>query len=107
MTGHASFPDAEKEQRVLQKAIEIIKQHVSQSSANDDAEERSPGDEVRDLIRSEIAVTAPRQVAVEQRSKKKSKNVSEPIPTEADSIAKADEEGTEIVNVEGEHPERL
>ena len=101
MAGHPSIPDLKKNQGVVEELIPVIEEHVSQTPAQQDAKERTHGDEICDLIGPQVGISILCKTTIQQDPYDESRQIRQPIPTDTNSSAEMDQKGTQIMNVVG------
>ena len=102
---HAALPDADEQKRITHKAVEIVKKHVTQPSAEQHAEDGATGDKIAHLIRGNDGKTALREVAINEERSRERRQVGQAIPTDAKALANLHRERIKTVNPVGEHQE--
>ena len=102
MTGHAAFPNPKDRKRIAQH-FRSVKKDVADSTANQHPKERSPGYEIADPLRWQIAITTFREPAHDEIGGNKRQNVGESIPTRTDVVPKPENKGIEIIDEIRQH----
>ena len=103
MARHAAVPEFEKNQRVGYEVLPVVKEHIAEPPTQNDAEKRRASDEIPDIPRWNIAVSAPREVKVNAIRGGKRQHIGEAIPAKPHSLAELNQKRAEIVNIVGKH----
>ena len=70
MAGHSTIPELENADWIREELGKIVEKHVANPSPDQDAEYRSPYDEIRDSIGREIGVALASQPAIQRDADK-------------------------------------
>jgi hypothetical protein len=100
---HPPFPDAEENQRVAQESAEIVEQHVAEPAAEEHAEDGATRDEIADFAGRDDGKPAPGQMAIDEVSRGKRREISQPIPAHPEPVAELHGKGIEVVHPGGDH----
>ena len=65
MAGHSTIPELENADWIREELGKIVEKHVANPSPEQDAEYRSPYDEIRDSVGREIGVALASQPAIQ------------------------------------------
>src|SRR4051794_22722949 len=102
MAGHPPVPEFEKAQRVREESAQVVKKHVPDAAAENDAEQGSPDDEVLHRLGLEVGIPLPGQSAVHPDPHHERRNISQPVPPQSEARPKLDDKWTEMMDVVGE-----
>jgi hypothetical protein len=100
---HATIPESEKNQRISQKILPIVKKHIPKSPSQNDPKKRRASDEVAYVSGWNIAVAPPGKMEADAICGGKRQHVGETIPPESKALAELNQKGTEIMNVVSKH----
>src|SRR2546421_6072743 len=99
---HSAFPHAKDRKRFAQH-LRFVEKNEAQSSSDNDAEERSAGDEIADFGDRQVGITAPCQNAINKIAANKREHVSESVPARTNIVPEPEDQRIKIVNVISEH----
>ena len=99
VTGHSALPDTEKDQRIVEKTIVVVKQHVAEAPSHKHSHQGRHGNEIGNLRGKQVRITENSKATVQKNSNNESREIGQAIPPDAHSAAEPYQEGTEIMNI--------
>src|SRR4029077_17259303 len=105
VTRHAAFPNAQDRQRLAQH-FRLVEENVTETPANDHAEQRAAGDKITYALRRQIGISALGQPKEKKIARYKCRHISEPIPSRPDIVVDPENDRIEVVQIVSEHLRR-
>ena len=95
---HSALPDAQQRERIADRLVKAIEQDVAQASADDDAKECGPHDEIVHLCHRQSAVAMLRQPAQQEKSADEREHVRSAVPAQSEVLPDLKNERAEVVD---------
>jgi hypothetical protein len=107
MTGHTALEKLDKNPRLVDEFVEVVKEHVTKATAEHDAKQCAEGDEIRHLLLAQFTTPLANQPSHEEIGREKPKDVGESIPTDSEGFRKLDQKRTPVVDPVSGKSERM
>ena len=110
MAGHATLPELKGVQRIRAHGAPSVEENPAQPPAEHHAEDGRVRDEVGDLFRRHLAVSARSEEPVELVTDEERQHVGKSVPVQPEAAVELHDERTELVDVigqEGRHRAKM
>src|SRR6266446_5939013 len=101
VTCHSAIPDSQDAQWIGCEHLRPVENHITESPANENAEQRCIKGKVGDLSFGQGTVAFSREPLKQVKSSNKSAEIGHSVPADSNLVVKPDEEGIEVMNVVG------
>ena len=102
MAGHPAFPDAQDRPRLAQH-FRLVKENVTQPTADDHTKQRAAGDKVAQSLRRQIGIPSSGQPKKNEIAGDECEHIRESIPSWPDIVVNPKNDRVQIVQIVGKH----